>query len=734
MPELGAVRPGTRNLIAPGAQPETVRIAEMTASGFSIARVPAMLGRVLLPEDEHPGAPTVAVIGHDVWTRRFQGDIGIVGREIRLGETVHKIVGVMPEGFGFPVSHSYWIPWRAAGSSYVTVFGRLAPGVPMAAAQAELSAHAERAAAASPGTHAHLRPQVLPYTFAFTDMDDSENALALQAIQTALLLLLVLVCVNVSILVYARTATRQGEIAVRTALGASRGRIVAQLFVEALVLAGVAAVAGVMILSVGLREIEAAIEPVVGRLPFWMDFSLSPAGAAFVVVLTLAAAAIVGVVPALKATGKGVQARLQGLSAGSGARMQMGRLWTVLIVAQVAITVALLPASMYHAWTSLRFRAGNPGFAAAEFLNTQLAMERSAADAESDHEAHSRRYVARRAELERRLEAEPAVRAVTFSMVGPGDEHAMVVELEGRPTDNRVDYNIVEGTRQGQMVRFNRIAPDFLGAFEVPLLIGRDLHAGDARGGAVVVNRSFHERLTGGENPVGLRFRYVGRSREADAEQVDLNRWFEIVGVVPDFPATASSADAVPLVYHAASADDSRAGVLAVRVAGDPAAFAGRLREIAAAVDPALQVRNVSTLELAIQREQALMRIIGAVIVAAMLSIIVLSAAGIYALMSFTVARRRKEIGIRAALGADPSRILSAIFARVFGQLALGAALGMAAAVGLEQVLEGEMFQGHGAILLPGIAALMTTVGVLAALGPARRGLAVQPTDALREE
>jgi len=750
--ELGAVRNVTRNLIAPGAQPEAINVAEMTASGFAVARVQPALGRYVLPEDERAGAPEVVVIGHDVWLRRFAGDPGIVGRQIQLGDTFHTVVGVMPEGFAFPVSHSYWIPWRTDPLAYeprtgpsIEVFGRLAAGATLESAASELGAIALRTAAAYPKTHEHLRSRVKPYAFGYNDMDEAENYLALHAIQTAIVLLLVLVCVNVGILVYARTATRQGEIAVRSALGASRRRIIVQLFIEALVLAGVAAVAGVALIAAGLTQLDAALLQLAGRLPFWMDFRLSVEGMLYVVALTLLAGGIVGVVPALKATGRGVQSRLQGLSAGSGSRMQMGWLWTLLIIAQVAFSVAILPAVMFHTWNSLRFRTGPTGYAAQEFLTARVGLDRPRSVRPGDAAAGEADAIfgRRSAELERRLEADPAVSHVTFSLANPGGELAVVLEAEGVPAPlDRVDYNIVEGTREGHFGRFNRVAIDFFDAAGVPVLLGRGFKAEDvdpldaSPGRGVIVNRTFAERLFGGANALGRRVRYVGRSREADAEQVVLGRWHEIVGVVPDFPTHAPVESGAPaVVYHAASPEGLYPALLAVRVRGAaPSSFAGRLREVTAAVDPNLHLRNVSTTDEIIRRELGLMRLIGTTLAVVMLSVVTLSGAGIYALMSFTVARRRKEIGIRAALGADPTRILVAIFSRALGQLAIGAAVGIVGAVGLEQLLEGEMFQGRGAVILPIVAIFMTAVGLLAALGPARRGLRIQPTEALRAE
>jgi putative ABC transport system permease protein len=215
-----------------------------------------------------------------------------------------------------------------------------------------------------------------------------------------------------------------------------------------------------------------------------------------------------------------------------------------------------------------------------------------------------------------------------------------------------------------------------------------------------------------------------------------LDRWYEIVGVVPDFPTIQSlNAQPVSRIYHAAVFGDVHPAEVAIRIRGtDPSAFAGTLREIGVSVDPNLQLRDIATAESVLKREQGLMRLIGSVVMLVMLSVIVLAAAGIYALMSFTVAQRRREIGIRVALGAHRHRLLAGIFARALGQIASGVAVGLVGVFALEGVLEGEMFQGQGTVLVPLVILVMTVVGTIAAAGPARRGLSIQPTEALREE
>lgn len=733
----------TRNLMLEGRTPEPVLVAEITPSAFRVAKVDALRGRYLRDEDGRMGSDDVVVIGFNEWQRRFEGDANILGRTVRLGANTYTIVGVMPDGFGFPVNHSFWIPWRSDPAVYeplsgpeVSVFARLAPGATLESANAELVEFGRRQAAASPRTHEHLRPLVIPYTQAFNDGADPENQIAMRLIQLSLTMLLVLVSVNVAILVYARTATRQGEIAVRGALGASRRRIVAQLFVEALMLAGVASAIGVFVATVSIRQLDAVKDMIMVRaMPFWMHMQISPDVLTFVVLLTILAAAIVGIAPALKATSKSANARLQTLSAGGGSRMQMGPLWTSLIVAQVAVTVAILPAAMFFTWDGLRVRPASAGFASAEVLSATLALEAQEPPATAAAHAESAsRFGSEHAQLDEKLRADPAVVDVTYSLRGTGHEVAMVIEVEGQPLpSDPADYNIVEGSSAGHLVRYNRIATNFFDTFDVPVLLGRSFTAADVGSDRVIINRTLADQLFGGVNPLGRRVKYTGRSREAGDNAQPLDRWFEIIGVVPDFPDDEYVPDRC--LYHPVAYGDLEQAEVAMRVrTRDPAAFTNRLREAAASVNPGLQVRDISTVGEAHKQEQSIFRIIGVTVGAVMLSVIILSAAGIYSLMSFTVARRRREIGIRAALGADRHRLLAGIFSRVFVQLGAGALVGFAGSVGVEQLLEGEVYQGRGLIILPSVALVMLIAGIIAAIGPARQGLSIQPIEALREE
>ncbi|HEX7284173.1 MAG TPA: ABC transporter permease, partial [Vicinamibacterales bacterium] len=383
-----------------------------------------------------------------------------------------------------------------------------------------------------------------------------------------------------------------------------------------------------------------------------------------------------------------------------------------------------------------RFRTGGSGFASHEFLTTELAMERSSAVAPSleTERAFRDTYARKRQELERALEAESSVAAVTYALTPPGGELAAVVEVEGAAVPaGEINYNIVEGARHGHLARFNRVDLDFFDAFEVPVMLGRGFATQDAGTDRVVISRTLATTVFGADNPLGRRIKYVGRSREAIFDGIAMDRWLEIIGVVANFPAN----DVQPIgrVYHPVDTGNLYPATIAVRVReGDPEAAAVLLRDTSVAVNARLQVRDISTADIIVRREQGMFRMIGVTVGLVMTSVIILTAAGIYALMSFTVTRRRREIGIRAALGANRNRLLAGIFARAAAQLMAGAAVGLVASLGVEQILEGEMFQGRGTIILPIVIALMSAVGLLAALGPARRGLRIQPIEALREE
>ena len=733
MENLGAFRTISRNLIVPGGSAEPIQLAEITASAFRIARVPALVGRTIVEQDERGGSHAAIVLGYNVWQSRFGGDRGVIGRAVRIGNRVHIVIGVMPEGFAFPVDHDYWVPMRVERSQYarregpeIFIFGRLGDGASVEAAQAELTMIGLREAAASPGTHTGLRPQVMPYAYPILDVQDM-SLWQVGAMQLMMSMLLLIVAVNVAILVYARTATRQGELAVRTALGASRRRIVGQLFIESLVLCAGAALAGLVFARFGLRLGHQIMESEGGWLPYWIDLGVPPLTVAYVAALGTLAAVIAGVLPALHATGPRMQATLRELGGNTGLRL--GRTWTILIVSQVALTVAGLPIAVATGWQAVGWATTKPVFTIEEYLATVVRTDPdppAGVDAVAYQRESKARFESLLSELVARLESEAAVADVTFATALPGGESRATIEVDG------VDMPATGAPE----VRSSRVAPDYFNAFDAGTLIGTPLPSVDAAGsGAVIVNRAFVRQVLGDGDPLGRRFRYVTR-RDGGASGIELQRWYEIAGVANDLLANAVDPVMVqPTVFHPMALPDVTSPVTLIVLVGGgtPSTFIGRLREIAAALDPTIRLSASPMVEMYRQQDFAV-RLVLLVVILIVTSVLLLSAAGIYALMSFTVSQRRKEIGIRAALGADSQRLLQGIFSRAALQLAMGVAVGIALAVVLNSASDGEMLGNLGPVLLPAMSLVMIAVGLLATLGPARRGLRIDPVQALRQD
>jgi predicted permease len=745
--DLAAMRNDSRNLIVEGGTTTLVRLAEMTGAGFRVAGVAPVLGRPLVDEDERPGGPPVVVIAEEVWRDLFDRDPGILGRPVRLGRTIHTVVGVMPAGFRFPLNHRFWVPLRLDPGAHergtgpsIHVFGRLADGLTIERAEAELSAIAARLAAAFPETNGRLRTQILPYRHAFNGIDSVEVAWWVRVAQFAIGLLVVLVAVNVAILMYARTATRTGEIAIRQALGASRHRVLAQLFVEALMLSSAAAAAGLTAADIGLRITQGLLQRDTGdRLPFWVDLGLSTGTVAYVAGLAILAGVIIGVVPGLKATGRRVQAQLQHMSS-RASQMALGRLWTGLILLQVALAVAILPFALYIAGTAMLRGTGGAPYPADSILTTPLSLQRDErlqpAGAGADARIAAGLYRARARELLRRLESDPAFAGVTFASRFPGDEAYAHFEVEPPATPNT---SRPDGMPDPVTVvrRINEVDTDFFDVLGVHVLQGRGFRETDARDrtNPVIVDQVFADEVLGGGRVIDRRVRRIARPTVAKPGQVDAGPWLRVVGVVPDI---AVKRDFDPRndarVYRPVASPDMPVPLhLMLRVRRPGPHVASQLRGIAAEVDAGLQLGVVRTAgDVERESEQGL-RSVAWAIAAITCSVLLLSAAGVHAMMSFTVARRRREIGIRAALGASPRRALGSIFARASAQLGVGVLAGLVLAAALDR-LGGDALGGRVRLLLPAVAALVVGVGLLAAIGPARRGLAVPLTDALREE
>jgi putative ABC transport system permease protein len=721
--EIGAAMAFQRNLATEDGQVETVVGAEVTASAFRLMGTAALHGRTLLARDEGATEPLVVVLGHSLWESRFHADPGVIGRTLRVGSAAATVVGVMPPRFAFPRNQQLWIPLRTDGASLaprsgppVEVFGRLAVGASIEDARAELDVIAARLSADLPATHEHLRPRVAPYGKPL--LESGERAMlrnVMYAANGVFLMLLAIMCANVATLVFARTATRSWELTVRSALGASRGRIIRQLFAEALVLTGLATVVGLLVAKVALRiGVDAFAQG--GSLPFWIDAGLSWRTILYAAGLALFGAAIVGILPALRATRVNVQEALRGAGT-AGATLKFGGFWTAIIVVQVAVTVLFLPLAAGGAFESNRFSQRAKGIGAERYMTATIGMDREEYVRDSAAQlAHSTRGRLAVERLEQRLREEPGVEGVAFADRLPvEDQFKYRIEIDTVPGAPATDL------RTSTLVH---VSQGFFDAFGTRILAGRSFEPMDFESGRVMlVNRSFARNVLGQEDAIGRRVRIVG----GEVSTVAGETWYEIVGMVADFGWQLPRPEEQAAMYLPSVPIVGRATQLAVR-AQDPEAVATRMRIIAAEVDPTLRLSDVKALGAAGGGEARGNWILTAVAWLVGLLVMLLSAMGIHALMSFTVTRRTREIGVRVALGAGPGRIVSEIFRRAFLQVTAGLVIGsgLATLVGLRSP--------RGLALLLGANALMFVVGMAACALPVRRALRIAPSEALRTE
>ena len=692
----------------------------ITPSAFRLVPASPLIGRPLVDADENAASPPVAVIGEALWESRFNRDPSILGRTLTIARVRHTIVGVMPKAFGFPVNQNLWIPFRDDGAPVkrgegppISVMGRLTPGVTLEAAQAELAAVTVRAASTDPLSNQRLQPEVRTYVASLrSSLDISMQMLALYMVNLAFIALLLLCAANVATLVFGRTLTREGEITVRTALGASRGRIVSQLVAEAAVLASVAAIAGLGFARYALGWVRLAWEQGQGSaMPFWWSERLTVETFLYTALLVIIAALVIGGIPALKATGPAMQTRLK--DAGAGSTMKFGGLWTSVIVMQVAFTVVFLLSVVSLGWTiySIQQQYTDVAFERRDYLVAQFAPN---TDGDPDAAATYRH----REEFLRRLRQAPAVASATYTDFLPGSDSA------------RPEY---EFDQKVFSLRVSHIGPDFFETFGRELMAGRLFTAAEIESGAnvAVVDESFVRFVLGGRSAIGQQVREV-------ADSGAKGDWIEIIGVTTDISTAARKSIKDAQFYLPMGAVRPRPVTLVVHsqpgYRGEGLGqVATALRETAADGPADMRVSLVRTMDAGGGEDVVGYLFTSLAIVGAVA--LLLSTAGIYALVSFTLVRRTREIGIRTALGASPRRIIAGILSKALLQIGLGVAVGLvpgALIVGLVSAETGRSGIVDGITIGAAVAAFIIIVAAVSCTVPLRRALRVDPTESLR--
>ncbi len=734
---VAAFRTSTYSVTSTEGLAAAVTGAQLSGSAFDILGITPELGRPLVAADGAPGAPAAVVIGHDLWTSRFGSDPAVVGSILRIGRVPYTVVGVMPPGFRFPAHEQLWLPLQTVSvtapphAAPVQIFGRLAPGVSANQAQAELRATGDPPTSDLPEARLRLQPEVVPFGLLFLGIPRSGlgSLPEFHAVQLLAVVLLLVACGNVAMLIFARTATRFRELAVRTALGASRSRIVSQIFVEALVLAVAAAVIGVGSIHWALGHLHLAAIPWAFDLPYWLTLDVTGTTLLQAVVLAAVSATVAGVVPALRITGVGIQQSIRSAEAGkSGVRF--GGLTSGLVAADIAIAVIAvgLALAMGKRATDGPGADALTGIPAAEYLAVEVSLPDGgwASPGETDQRRRADQLARAQRALVAALQGEPGVTGVAVADALPRMEHrSRPIEIEG------VDPSTPNAPR---WVRTARVDVGFFDALGQRAIAGRLFDRTDTATArpTAIVNTAFVDEVFGGRDPIGHRVRFPSPTGQGEGT------WHEVVGVVGPLGVNVVSAQGGRAVYLPASPGEINPLQLGIHASVSPSSLVPRVRALVASVDLDLVLGATVVLSEVHQADWYLMIAMAGGLALVVGVLILLATSGIYAMLSFSVSERTREIGIRTALGASRRQLVLVMLRRSLAQMAVGTAIGLPIATWIVFAVSGTEQGGSiadAALVAFGLAGSMVgLVGIVACMVPVRRILAIEASEALRAE
>jgi predicted permease len=710
--ETGAVTTNAVNLIGQGA-PERVQMAVVTGSLFAVLGVRPVLGRPITPADDKDGAPLTTVLSYGLWQRAFGGDGGVLGRKVNLNGKPYLVIGIMPPEFHFPDQEAeLWTPFEFAEGAYADRNDNYLEGV----ARLRRGVSIQQASAAMDVVAGQLRrqyPKELEHTGAAVESMragiSEQRRLLLGALVGAALCVLLIACSNLANLLLARALTRQKELAVRTALGAGRERLIRQLVTESMVLALLGGLLGIALAGAALP----LLTKLVPALPVSGVPSIDVRVLVFAVILTILTGVGFGVVPALRA-GRGDLAGLREGSRSGGGRK--AGLRSALILAEVTLSVVLLISAGLLLRALLRVQSVDPGFRSEGVLTLQTALPWPKYQVTAKRVAFYRRVLSE-------IQALPGVRDAGYISYLPMTMTGGIwpVNIDGKTLDRS----------DGHTASLRFITPGFFSALRIPLQAGRNISESDAGDKLMVavVSGSFARRYWPGQNPLGRHFKFAFSDRT-------------IVGVVGDIHVRGLERNSEPQVYlpYQQVPDESLIGYtpkdLVIRISGSPGLLLPAVRRIIQDADPEQPISNVRTLAEIVTADTeprtVQVRIIGAFAALAFL----LAGLGIHGLLSFTVSTRSAEIAVRIALGAQPRNILSIVLHESIMLAAAGVVLGVALAY-----VAGRAMQALLAGVTPGDAATFVTAAGLCflmtlagSLVPSLRALRVDPITAIRAE
>ncbi len=725
--ELAAFRTLSWTLTGSG-HPLRVRGASVTPNFFAVLRVGPHIGRVFSPAADPPGGARVAVIGHALWQSRFGGDASALGRSLLLNGESFTVVGVMPPDFGFPAGPPAAIElWTAARTrvpdppldfggnpgedrrgGYLAGVGRLADGATLTEAQAEMTVIARRLATEYPDTNANEGIAVVPLHEAISGDVQPLLLTLLGAVGVVLLI----ACTNVANLLLAKASRREQEISLRKALGASRWRIVRQLLTESVVLAASGGALGVLI-AVYATDALVALAP--GELPSVHDAAINVRVMLFAVLIVLGSGLLFGLAPAARLADQNLQRAFREGSGGLVSGRRHRRLGRGLIVAEVALSLLLVIGAGLLVRTFLKLTAVDPGFDPSDTLVAHVALPDSTY--KEDHQ-----IVAFYDAVLGTLRSVPGVESAGSVLTLPmhwGIRGTLRVGIEGR------DYEHGEETLAG----FQSVSPDYFRTLRIPLVRGRLLSASDTADGQPValVNEAFVAKYWPGEDPVGKRITW------SDPDDTKAE-WSTIVGVVADTHLEGLDAAALPETYQTYAQATLGFTTFVVRSSLDSARLADAMRAAVLKADPDQPITGLTTMEQVVSDSLDDRRFSMLLLCCFAVAALIMAAVGLYGVLSFSVAQRTREIGIRLALGAHPGGVVRMVVREGFSLSLVGLVTGGGAGLGLSRFISSQIYgvSAMDPVTFVGGSLLVATVALGACVIPACRAARTDPMVALR--
>jgi len=699
---------------APNSEPERVPRAGVNSSFFSVLGVQPAIGRAFLAEEDQPKKEVVVILSEGLWKRRFGGDPRVIGTQVVINSLPRTVVGVMPAGFDFPEGTQVW--WNSPvdpqgeprDNRSFSVVGRLKPGVPLQQAQSQVSTINAQLAKAYPETNTGWDANLA----LLQERLVRSVRPSLLVLLGAVALVLLIACANVANLLLARAVSREKEVAIRTALGASRTHIIRQMLTESLLLSIMGGVLG-LLLSVWLTDLLISLNP--PDSPRFGEVNLDYRVLAFTVIISALTGLIFGLVPALQASKLDVSGSLkQGGRTGEGSRRTSAR--SLLLIGEVALSLMLLVGAGLLIKSFLRLQEVKPGFNAQNVLITSISLP-GAKYKEKPQRAQFYRT------LVERLKALPGVQLVgagvnlPLGASGYGIGRAYIPE--GRPTT----------TEESRNASFSVITPEYFQALQIPLLAGRGFTDRDSEEApkVIVINKAMATQSFGSPEAA------LGKRVTIWRDEKFLR---EIVGVVGDTKGDTLDRDAGAQMY-VPHAQDATWGfmTLVIRTAGDAAAMAPAVRREVLSIDKDQPIYNVRTMEDVVAQSMGTRRASTLLFTVFAGAALILAAVGIYGVMAYSVTQRTQEIGIRMALGAQTGDVLRLVVRQGMVLTLIGIAVGLAGAFGLAKVIASLLFDVPATDLTTflGIPLLLLLVALIACYVPARRAARLDPTVALAQ-